>query len=189
MIPCLLLQNGLLVRSEEFKTHQVMGNPIHQVERFSAWAVDELVYLDITREGVHDLRRDDQKVKGSADILEIVEAISRTLLRAADVRRRDPDARGRPPADRPRRRQGRDQHAGRRRARRSSSEAAGVFGSQAIVVSIDASERDGGWEVMTRWGAPRHRARRRRVGARGRAARRGRDLPELGRPRRDGQRL
>ena len=151
MIPCLLLQNGLLVRSEEFKTHQVMGNPIHQVERFSAWAVDELVYLDITREGIHDLRRDDQKVKGSADILEIVEAISRTcfvpltfgggIRTLEDVRQRiargaDKVAINTQAVDEP----------------EFITEAAGVFGSQAIVVSIDAKARDGGWEVMTRWG-------------------------------------
>ena len=138
MIPCLLLQNGLLVRSEEFKTHQVMGNPIHQVERFSAWAVDELVYLDITREGIHDLRRDDQKVKGSADILEIVEAISRTcfvpltfgggIRTLEDVRQRiargaDKVAINTQAVDEP----------------EFITEAAGVFGSQAIVVSIDAS--------------------------------------------------
>ena len=28
LIPCLLLQNGLLVRSEEFRYHQVIGNPV-----------------------------------------------------------------------------------------------------------------------------------------------------------------
>ena len=32
LIPCLLLKNGLLVRSEEFSLHQIVGNPIHQVE-------------------------------------------------------------------------------------------------------------------------------------------------------------
>ena len=73
LIPCLLLKNGLLVRSEEFRLHQVIGNPVHQVERFNAWAVDELIYIDITREGAHDLRRDDHKVKASGDLLEIIE--------------------------------------------------------------------------------------------------------------------
>ena len=38
LIPCLLLMNGLLVRSEEFSLHQVIGNPVNQVERFNAWA-------------------------------------------------------------------------------------------------------------------------------------------------------
>ncbi len=80
LIPVLLLQNGLLVRSEQFKTHQVLGNPIHEVQRFNEWNVDELVYLDITWEGGYDLRRQDQKVKGLADSLEILDAVSRTCF-------------------------------------------------------------------------------------------------------------
>ena len=62
LIPVLLLQNGLLVRSELFKIHQVIGNPIHEVQRFNEWNVDELIYLDITRGDSYDLRRDDHKV-------------------------------------------------------------------------------------------------------------------------------
>jgi cyclase len=33
LIPVLLLQNGLLVRSERFCIHQVIGNPLHEVQR------------------------------------------------------------------------------------------------------------------------------------------------------------
>jgi cyclase len=152
LIPCLLLQNGLLVRSEEFRMHQVIGNPIQQVERFSAWAVDELVYLDITREGAHDLRRDDHKIKGSADLLEIVEAISRRcfvpltfgggIRTLEDIRQRIA--------------RGADKVAINTQAVEDPAfigDAAGAFGSQAIVVSIDARVQDGGWEVMTRWGS------------------------------------
>jgi imidazole glycerol-phosphate synthase subunit HisF len=151
MIPCLLLQNGLLVRSEAFKTHQVMGNPIHQVERFSAWAVDELVYLDITREGAHDLRRDDHKIKAKTDLLDIIDEVSRTcfmpltfgggIRTLEDIRLRT--AHG---ADKVTINTAAVENPG------FVEEAAGVFGSQAIIVSIDAKARDGGWEVMTRWG-------------------------------------
>src|SRR5215208_395005 len=49
LIPCLLLQNGVLVRSQDFSVHQPIGDPYHEVARFSEWAVDELIYLDITR--------------------------------------------------------------------------------------------------------------------------------------------
>jgi cyclase len=153
LIPCLLLQNGLLVRSEEFRHHQVIGNPIQQVERFSAWAVDELVYLDITREGAHDLRRDDHKVKGAGDLLDIVEQISRKcfvpltfgggIRTLEDVRERIA--------------RGADKVAINTQAVDDPAfitEAASAFGSQAVVVSIDALARpEGGWEVMTRWGA------------------------------------
>ena len=98
LIPCLLLMNGLLVRSEEFSLHQVIGNPIHQVERFNAWAVDELIYIDITREGAHDLRRDDHKIKAQGRPARHHRRGLAHLLRAADVRRRDPHARGHPAA-------------------------------------------------------------------------------------------
>lgn len=152
LIPCLLLQNGLLVRSEEFRFHQVIGNPIQQVERFSAWSVDELIYLDITRAGEHDLRRDDHKVKGSSDLLEIVEQISRKcfvpLTFGGGIRTLE-DVRARIA-------RGADKVAINTRAVEDPAfitEAASAFGSQAIVVSIDARSRDGGWEVMTRWGA------------------------------------
>lgn len=60
LIPVLLLKHGLIVRSQLFKVHQVIGNPMSTVERFSQWNVDELVVLDISRgEEGHDLRRDD----------------------------------------------------------------------------------------------------------------------------------
>ncbi len=60
LIPCLLLKHGVIVRSQLFKVHQVIGNPMSTVERLSHWNVDELVVLDISRgEDFHDLRRDD----------------------------------------------------------------------------------------------------------------------------------
>jgi cyclase len=151
LIPCLLLMNGLLVRSEEFSLHQVIGNPINQVERFSAWAVDELIYIDITRAGAHDLRRDDHKIKGRTELLDIIDEVSRTcfvpltfgggIRTLEDIRLRlahgaDKVTINTAAVERP----------------EFVAEAAGVFGSQAIIVSIDAKARDGGWEVMTRWG-------------------------------------
>lgn len=49
VLPILLLKNGILVRSREFNFHQVAGNPFDQVERFNNWNVDELIYLNISR--------------------------------------------------------------------------------------------------------------------------------------------
>ena len=49
VLPILLLKNGILVRSREFNFHQVAGNPFNQVERFNNWNVDELIYLNISR--------------------------------------------------------------------------------------------------------------------------------------------
>lgn len=56
LIPVLLLKNGVLVRSRTFNFHQHTGDPIGQVERFTAWKADELIYLDINRDDTHDYR-------------------------------------------------------------------------------------------------------------------------------------
>lgn len=80
LIPVLLLLNGQLVRSEKFHIHQVIGNPIHEVERFNQWSVDELIYLDISRDDHYDLRRDDKKVRGLASSLDILEEVSKTCF-------------------------------------------------------------------------------------------------------------
>ncbi len=63
LIPCIFLKNGLIIRSEQFKTHQIIGNPLDELSRYSDWAVDEIVYIDISAEQEYDMRRDDHKVK------------------------------------------------------------------------------------------------------------------------------
>lgn len=78
LIPLLLLKHGVIVRSQLFKVHQVIGNPMSTVERYSNWNVDELVVLDISRgEDYHDLRRDDlqQRYDGSTS-LDVLRAIA-----------------------------------------------------------------------------------------------------------------
>ena len=51
LIPVVLLRNGQVVQSKGFKRWQLLGNPSTIVSRLSNWTADELVYLDITREG------------------------------------------------------------------------------------------------------------------------------------------
>ncbi|MCS5707683.1 imidazole glycerol phosphate synthase cyclase subunit [Candidatus Berkiella cookevillensis] len=53
IIPVLLLKNGHLVRSQYFNFHQIIGNPLIQLERYNAWDLDELIYLDISPEANH----------------------------------------------------------------------------------------------------------------------------------------
>ena len=59
IIPVLLLKNGWLVQSKQFKEHQNLGNPVAAVKRLSEWASDELIYLDISKSEKYDLKRDD----------------------------------------------------------------------------------------------------------------------------------
>jgi cyclase len=80
LIPCLFLKNGHLVRSERFSYHQLLGDPIHQVERINSWCADELIYVDISDEQKYDLRRDDMKVKSMSSIYDIISHISKTCF-------------------------------------------------------------------------------------------------------------
>ena len=59
LIPVVLMRGGVVVQSKAFRRYQALGNPSTVVERLSAWASDELVYLDISRGGGYDLGRDD----------------------------------------------------------------------------------------------------------------------------------
>lgn len=148
LIPILLLQNGLLVRSELFKIHQAIGTPIYEVERFNQWNVDELIYLDISRGDSYDLRRDDHKLKGLEDALGILDAVSRTCFMPLTWGGRITSV------DQMREifRRGADKITINTAAVRTPElieQGARVFGSQAIVVSIDVLRHAaGGCEVM-----------------------------------------
>lgn len=48
VIPCLLLDQGRLVKTHKFKTPKYVGDPINAVRIFNEKEVDELVVLDIT---------------------------------------------------------------------------------------------------------------------------------------------
>ena len=152
LIPVLLLQNGLLVRSELFKIHQAIGNPVYEVKRFNEWNVDELVYLDITRNDQYDLRRNDHKVKGLDTPLLILDAVSQTCfmpltwggrIHTIDDMHQCFSL-------------GADKIAINTAAFRSPeliSQSAKLFGSQAIVVSIDVFRHiDGRTEVLVEGG-------------------------------------
>jgi imidazole glycerol phosphate synthase subunit HisF len=43
LIPVILLKNGLIVRSQLFRIHQTIGNPLHTIRRLSNWNVDEVI--------------------------------------------------------------------------------------------------------------------------------------------------
>ena len=76
LIPCILLRNGVIVQSKGFKRYQLLGNPTTAVERLSDWASDELVYLDISKDRVYDLRRDDLKGPNRTSMLQIISDVA-----------------------------------------------------------------------------------------------------------------
>ncbi|MHB8669430.1 MAG: imidazole glycerol phosphate synthase subunit HisF [Acidimicrobiales bacterium] len=154
LIPCLLLKDGLLVRSERFSIHQAIGYPLNEVDRFNQWAVDELIYLDISRGKDHsEAGRADHKVKGFETTLDILEAVSRTCFmpltfggRIASIE----DMRARFL-------RGADKVTINTAAVESPAlitQASELFGASSIVVSIDVRRHDDGrCEVLTHGGS------------------------------------
>ncbi|RJF98614.1 imidazole glycerol phosphate synthase subunit HisF [Noviherbaspirillum saxi] len=80
LIPVLLLRNGWLVQSKQFKRYQNLGNPVSAVKRLSEWASDELIYLDITRDNSYDMRRDDLGHPNRHSILDIIDDVSKVAF-------------------------------------------------------------------------------------------------------------
>ncbi len=76
LIPVLYIKNGLIVRSENFEEHKIIGNVVNEVRRYNTWDIDELVYIDISRDKIFDSRRDDHKIKRVNSIDEALELIS-----------------------------------------------------------------------------------------------------------------
>lgn len=80
LIPVLYIKNGLIVRSEGFSYHQIIGNVINEAKRYNEWNVDELIYIDISRTKDYDLRRDDHKIQSYTTIEEIIDIISKVCF-------------------------------------------------------------------------------------------------------------
>ena len=153
LIVCLLLKNGLIVRSQSFKTHQVIGSPLATVHRLSNWNVDELVLLDISDEDYHDMRRDDMQYRyngtSAIDILRQVSDVCFMPLSFGGRIRSVEDMRQRLAA-------GADKCVINTQAIATPeliTEGAEHFGSQCVVVNIDAMRhQDGRLEVYSEGG-------------------------------------
>lgn len=150
LIPLLLLKNGLLVRSQGFETHQFIGNPMSTIERFSHWNADEIVILDIGDSKNHDLRRDDlQQQYSGQSILDVLSEIAKVCFMPMAV-----GGQIRSLQDiEDRLRHGADKCVINTQAlldQELVSAAADTFGSQSVVVSIDAKRHaDGRYEVFS----------------------------------------
>ena len=151
LIPLLLLKNGFLVQSKSFSRYQNLGDPLTAVKRLSDWACDELIYLDITREGPYDMRRDDKGHPNRNNIVDILKDVSRfcympvtfggRIRSLEDIKIRvtngaDKVAINTKPLEEP----------------QFIYEAAKEFGSQCIVISVDVKIIDGTYVVMSNGG-------------------------------------
>jgi len=147
LIPVLLLRNGWLVQSKEFRRYQHIGNPVSSVQRFSEWASDELIYLDISRDRTYDMGRDDTGHPNRASILEIIADVAKVTFMPITV-----GGGIRTLADiETRLSLGADKISTNTAALTDPTfveQAAHEFGAQCIVVSIDAKRMDGRHVVM-----------------------------------------
>lgn len=147
LIPVLLLRNGWLVQSKNFNEYKNLGNPVTAVKRLSQWASDELIYLDISPDDSYDLRRDDLNTPNRSTIYEILEDISKSTFMPITV-----GGKIRTIEDiRKRLSRGADKISINTIALENKNfikKAAKIFGSQAIVVSIDVKIIDNKFIVM-----------------------------------------
>ena len=141
VIPCLDVKDGRVVKGVNFVDLRDAGDPVEQAKVYDAAGADELCFLDITassdnRDIIYDVVRDTAEqcfmpltVGGG---VRTIEDIRKLLLAGADKVSIMSAAVKRPEFVR---------------------EAAEKFGSQCIVVAIDAKRTDEGhWEVFTHGG-------------------------------------
>jgi cyclase len=147
LIPVLLLKNGWLVQSKEFSRYQNLGNPTTAVRRISEWGSDELIYLDISKDDTYDIRRSDQNYPNRSTFLEIIEDVSKVTFMPITVGGKiktleDIETRLKLGADKISINSKAVEDPG------FIEKAANEFGSQCIVVSIDAELNDRGYFVF-----------------------------------------
>lgn len=140
IIPCLDVKDGRVVKGINFVNLRDAGDPVEQARAYDHEGADELVFLDIS--ATPDGRRTTaEMVRRVADQvflpltvgggIRTVEDMRNILLAGADKVSVNSAAVARPEL---------------------ISEGAARFGSQCIVLAIDARRRDGGWEVYTHGG-------------------------------------
>ncbi len=141
VIPCLDVTNGRVVKGVSFVDLRDAGDPVELAAHYDEAGADELVFLDITASS-----------DGRATMVDVVEATARHVFIPLTV-----GGGLRAPDDVYRMlRAGADKCSLNTAAVQNPaliSESAARFGSQCIVLAIDAKRRaDGGWEVYTHGG-------------------------------------
>ena len=140
VIPCLDVTAGRVVKGINFVDLRDAGDPVELAATYDAEGADELVFLDITASS-DDRATIDEVVRATADQVFIPLTVGGGVRSVADARRlllagADKVAFNTAVIARP----------------ALIADAAAAFGSQCVVVAIDARRRDGGWEVTTHGG-------------------------------------
>jgi len=141
-VPCLDVDNGRVVKGVSFVGLRDAGDPVELARRYDAEGADELVFLDITA-SLDDRETMIDVVRRTADEVFIPLTVGGGVRSTADARALL--------------RAGADKVAVNSAAIARPAlvaEIAAVFGSQCVVVAIDARRRPGGsgWEVFSHGG-------------------------------------
>ncbi len=140
VIPCLDVKDGRVVKGVNFVSLVDAGDPVEQAAVYDAAGADELTFLDITASHenrdtiLHVVSRTAEKIFLPLTVgggVRSVEDMRRLLLAGADKCSINSAAVARPAL---------------------VGEAAAKFGSQCVVVAVDARRRGDGWEVFTHGG-------------------------------------
>ena len=140
IIPCLDVKNGRVVKGINFVDLKDAGDPVEQAKIYSDGGADEICFLDITasnenRDTIYEVVKDTSKkcfvpltvgggVRSINDISKLLNCgADKVSINTAAVQNSDVVV-------------------------QSSKK----FGSQCIVVAIDAKRNDGGWEIFTHGG-------------------------------------
>jgi cyclase len=140
VIPCLDVKDGRVVKGVNFVSLRDAGDPVEQAALYDAAGADELTFLDITashenRDTILDVvSRTAARVFLPLTVgggIRAVEDMRRLLLAGADKCSINSAAVARPEL---------------------VAEAATKFGSQCVVVAVDAKRTESGWHVFTHGG-------------------------------------
>jgi imidazole glycerol-phosphate synthase subunit HisF len=136
IIPCLDVSDGQVVKGVNFKNLKYAGDPVDVAKKYEEQGADELVFLDITatpekqKTQCEVVRRVAQNLFIPLTVgggMRTIEDIQTVLKAGADKVSLNTAAVKNPGL---------------------IKEAANLFGSQAVVVAIDAKRKVGGWEVF-----------------------------------------
>ena len=140
VIPCLDVSAGRVVKGVRFQDLRDQGDPAESALRYAEQGADEIVFLDITA-APEERDTDVEWVRRTAEQVFIPLTVGGGVRTEADARRllrsgADKVGINSAAVERP----------------ELIGELARRFGSQCVVLSVDAKRRDGGWEVVTRGG-------------------------------------
>lgn len=141
IIPCLDMKAGRVVKGVNFRDLRDVADPVQAALKYQEEGADEIVFLDVAA-----------TVEGRKTLLDVVRRTAERLFIPLTVgggvrSMGDVDRLLRSGADKVSLNTAVVQNP------KMITEAAEMFGSQCVVIAIDAKKRNGGWEVMTHSGS------------------------------------